>query len=271
MSWPAYWKNWKVFDMTEITYRLPAYLIPQKCDTLVRVGRLNDGGYLINSEDISATAYLICCGVFDDWSFEECFLKLRQQSIPLVAFDPTVSLGFFWRRLRSSLTRILKPQMLIRDLKKLVSYMRFFKGPDRLHIRRWVGAPHLANSISLAEFVRDRFGDEQGFFKIDIEGSEYRLLPELIDLQPRMSGLAIEFHDCDLHLDAIEKFVRDIKLSLVHVHPNNCGGISMGGLPLVLEMTFSRGGLPRESVSSLPHDLDSDNNPVGDHYVWLSK
>ena len=46
------------------------------------------------------------------------------------------------------------------------------------------------------------------FFKIDIEGSEYRLLEELVEFQGTMCGLVIEFHDIDLHIEKINNFIK---------------------------------------------------------------
>ena len=44
------------------------------------------------------------------------------------------------------------------------------------------------------------------FFKIDIEGSEYRILDDLINYQKVIEGLVVEFHNVDLHLEKISKY-----------------------------------------------------------------
>ena len=54
--------------------------------------------------------------------------------------------------------------------------------------------------------------------KIDIEGSEYRLLDEIISNQNFLSGLIIEFHDVDLNLNKINEFIENFSLSLSHIH-----------------------------------------------------
>ena len=48
---------------------------------------------------------------------------------------------------------------------------------------------------------------EKIFLKIDIEGSEYRILDQIIAQQNLLTGMVIEFHDCDLHYRRIEKFI----------------------------------------------------------------
>ena len=75
------------------------------------------------------------------------------------------------------------------------------------------------------------------FFKIDIEGSEYRILSQLIKHSSHISGLVIEFHDCDLNLDKIINFVENFELQIVHIHVNNWNYINSSlfcGLPRCL-------------------------------------
>ena len=99
------------------------------------------------------------------------------------------------------------------------------------------------------------------FFKIDIEGSEYRILDELIEFQDLLCGLAVEFHDLDLNLYKVENFIKNFNLSLTHIHPNNYGFIDSRNIPSVLEMTFEKN--PAESNENLifPNKLDQPNDP----------
>ena len=249
-----------------IPYRLPAFLWPNVCDDLHRLGRDFDGGYLVSQRDVLGSDFLLSCGIFDDWSFERDFLKSREESTPLVAFDPTVGAGFFWGRVRSSLPRLAKPQMLYRDLKTLVDYYRFFSGPQRRHIKSLVGAPHFQNSVSIADFIDSEFSGLNGFCKIDVEGSEYRLFDELVEVKEKITGLAIELHDIDLHLDRIERFLTDMDMTVIHCHPNNYGGLTTEGLPLVIELTLSSASDATTTVSHLPHDSDMNNDRNGPVY-----
>ena len=60
---------------------------------------------------------------------------------------------------------------------------------------------------------------------------------------------------------SINYFIKKLNLSLIHVHANNSSPVTSFGVPLVLELTFSRNcaGSPRET--SLPHKLDAPNDP----------
>ena len=44
---------------------------------LIRLGRSNDGGYLIGKNSINNSEYLISMGLDLDWSFEEDFKKKK--------------------------------------------------------------------------------------------------------------------------------------------------------------------------------------------------
>ena len=102
------------------------------------------------------------------------------------------------------------------------------------------------------------------FAKVDIEGNEYRVLGQIIEHQAKLSGLVIEFHNCDLMLEKIKLFIEKFDLDLVHIHVNNFGIITKDGFPTVIELTFS----PRkfnskreENESNFPvQSLDQPNN-----------
>jgi len=99
------------------------------------------------------------------------------------------------------------------------------------------------------------------FFKIDIEGSEYKVLDELIEIKNKITGIVIEFHDFDLHLSKIENFIKNIGLKLVHIHPNNFGGFDKFGNPCLVELTFDKEPLIINEINTLPHKYDMKNNP----------
>ena len=77
------------------------------------------------------------------------------------------------------------------------------------------------------------------FLKVDIEKHEYRILEQIIKYQERLTGLVIEFHDCDFHFEKIKSFIEQFKLQLVHIHVNNYGDINASGFATVIELTFS--------------------------------
>lgn len=61
--------------------RLPSFFSFKSANDLVRVGRDNDGGYLISQQDIDHSDLLLSLGIKDDWSFEEDFCSCSSSAI----------------------------------------------------------------------------------------------------------------------------------------------------------------------------------------------
>lgn len=221
---------------------------------LVRIGRDNDGGYLVSQNDIEKSDLLIGLGISDDWSFEEDFTK--HNDIEVVAYDASVNLRFWIKR---AIIETVKNPLNFYAFKKLFSYIKFFKGNHK-HVKKFVGLSSYDEINCSFLDVLNETHSENIFLKIDIEGSEYRFLDDIIENSHRITGLVIEFHDCDLHLKEIERFIKNFKLNLVHIHANNFSPIRLeDGLPIVLELTFSNNS-HHSNTYKLPHELDMPNN-----------
>lgn len=93
------------------------------------------------------------------------------------------------------------------------------------------------------------------FLKMDVEGDEILILPEIVDNIDFFSGIVLEFHRASAIWNLIITFVESLKeggLFLDHIHINNYGNVSPNLLPNVIELSFSR-ATPREnSISRLP-------------------
>ena len=92
--------------------------------------------------------------------------------------------------------------------------------------------------------------------KVDIEQHEYRILDQFIKHQKRLTGLVIEFHECDLHFEKIKEFINEFELQLVHIHINNYGIVNEFGMPTVIELTFS------PQIYNTDRDKNSNTFPV---------
>ena len=75
-----------------------------------------------------------------------------------------------------------------------------------------------------------------------------------------LSGLVIEFHDVDLNKDKIIDFSNKLNLELVHIHPNNFGGVDSKNNPLVLEISYSKNPIKIGDTPKLPNVLDRPND-----------
>jgi len=236
---------------------------PKGLYNLIRFGKDNDGGYLIGKNSASKSEYLISFGINDDWSFEEQFQKYNSK-IKIFAYDPYVGNIFFLWKTWYSLLSLLRgnPKYFYYNIKNWFLFKKFFNNKNNFFYLKKIGKGGLKKpSITIEEIIKNTNSNKNIFFKIDIEGSEYRILNELIKNSKHMTGIAIEFHDVDLHLDKIINFIKNINLKLIHIHPNNCAECDSFGRPTVLEITFEKNPELLKNLVSFPHQLDQKNDP----------
>jgi hypothetical protein len=237
---------------------LPNFFSFKSANDLIRIGKKNDGGYLVSQSDINMSDVLISLGISDDWSFEENFVA--KKNVKVFAYDASVNEKFFFKNFILSLINVFNLKIAIYWLRVFFSYKKFFGQAQNHHILKFVGVNTDDNTYCTLSTILNDTKYKNCFLKIDIEGSEYRMLNTLILKQDRISGLVIEFHDCDLHLQSIKKFIQNFNLKLVHIHANNYAPIRLDdGLPLVLELTFSK-YCKVFNKSYLPHMFDMPNN-----------
>ena len=82
------------------------FLRPIKINTLIRLGREMDGGYIVDYNIINNTDILITFGlgdgsqIPDQWSFELDFIK-RNKKLSIFAYDYTVSASSYIKEIVS--------------------------------------------------------------------------------------------------------------------------------------------------------------------------
>lgn len=214
---------------------LPKVFQPFYCNNLVRIGKQNDGGYLVNLLDINKSEVLISFGIGQDTSFEVDFLAIND--CQLRAYDGTIS--------------------------KLHDYL--FTSPKRKLELKNVGA-----DISFLDIIKNK---NNIYLKCDIDGSEYGILFDILLSVEKFTGIAIEFHNISNYkkFNELTNFISKIDLILVHTHINNYSYIETteGFIPDVIELTFScskENTEIRKNISS-PHHLDMPNNPNDDDFT----
>ena len=252
---------------------LPNFFTFKSANDLIRIGKKNDGGYLISRSDINMSDVLISLGIGEDWSFEEDFADIK--NIEVFSYDASINQkNFFKRFIKSLLLSVLllrNPKITIQCLRLFLNYKKFWGQPQNHHISKFVGINTDASNYCTLSTILDNSKHKNIFLKIDIEGSEYRLLHTLILNQDRISGLVLEFHDCDLHINSIITFIKNFSLQLVHIHANNSALIRLDdGLPLVLELTFSK-YCKVLNETCLPHKFDMPNDKNGEEINIIIK
>jgi hypothetical protein len=241
---------------------------PVACEDLARVGSPNDGGYVVPLGAVAAADALLSFGLSHDWTFERDFKKRNARAI-IHCYDHTVTMLSAVEYSIGQLLRFLvrfKPRSLRRAFAWL-DYVRFFRN-DRIHFRQRLWRDHEDNAATVDDAFARLPAGCQVFVKMDIEGSEYRVLDDLIRYATNIVALAIEFHEVDIvpHLfnSLVEKLKRDFHI--VHIHGNNLGGVAPFHFPIAPEITFLSkrffGAMPAPSSLDYPvKGLDAPNYP----------
>ena len=236
---------------------LPKEFKPKASYDLIRLGKNNDGGYLVESKSIEKTTALISMGIGKNWRFEEDFIA--HQDIVVNAYDYSVR-GFFWpkffikRFLSVLIGRLNAPYHAVKIYTK---FMYFFRNKAVLFYEK-IGAEEEGHT-NLKKTL-ERIKEKPVFLKIDIEGYEYQILDEIILNSELLCGIVIEFHKISDHIDEIRNFINNFELELVHVHPNN-NRVDDHDNPKAIEMSFARDPEKLSDRSVLPHPLDQLNVP----------
>ena len=219
---------------------------------LERIGKENDGGYLINSEAILKSDYLLSFGIFDDWSFEKNFIKYNK-SAKIFCYDDIISFNFiFIRSIKKIILDLIKLKFsnIFRNLYTILDYI-FINNKIKFYKKK-------ITTGDIQEIIKNL---DKVFLKVDIEGSEYDILEDILKVQNKMSALIIEFHDIDKNRAVIENFIQRLELNLTHIHPNNYGKLDKNNDPIIIELSFEKYPKILDGNIKLPNILDQKNNP----------
>ena len=250
--------------------QLPNSIRPIHKDDLIRVGSTNDGGYILTKEMIHKTKFLLSFGLSFDWNFEKDFLEKTKEKIKIHAYDHAINIRSFQKyTLFATIKTILKPLSIEnwRNIFKYFSYKKFFDGKDNIHFQERVWWSN-DNSSSSIDKILERVDEKNVFLKMDIEGSEYRVINKILENYQKIVGMVIEFHDIDILYDIWLDILENIKdkFNIVHIHGNNFGDIGPQKIPNVLEITFENkeitGTTTKPSNRTYPiKGIDQPNNP----------
>jgi len=263
-------------------------LRPFECPDLTRLGSRNDGGYVVPMSRIPPARYLLALGLSDNWDFERDFVRANPSAL-VTGVDYSITRAFLSRRIFRSLWKIPAYSLIfhrekVRDYAQLLrrcwSFSRFF-GPPHRHLRRRVaGSASSSLDITLTDLLADipEQGSADVFLKMDIEGSEYEILPDIARNHHRFGCITGEFHSLDTRTADFNEALALMagQFVLVHVHGNNCGPYDpILDFPVSVELTWvhrstvDKPPLPSRKPYPRP-DLDQPNDPRRpDHPIRL--
>jgi hypothetical protein len=261
--------------MTENVLRIGStipQLRPGSNLSLTRVGRDNDGGYVIPSLVLEKSTFLFSGGYGNDYSFEKDFcLKSKISSANIYDFSIT---------LKSLLRDLLRAcgSVAVRrghypisyHLRNISTYLKLKSNPKISLTHKKLsnkGPDHEVEMSDLKTAFNSISTDESDYFfcKLDIEGYEYELIEELVLMESRISGLVVEFHDTfsrrDIFINSLQKL--SINYLVVHTHVNNYGGIVPDGQPIVYEISLINRRMNSNSsvVPSINQSLVTQDQP----------
>lgn len=216
---------------------LPKIFQPFQCDDIIRVGKDNDGGYLVNYKDVLKSKSLLGFGVGSDISFERDFTEIND--VKVETFDKT----------------------------KMADENIPFYSNNRFH---------KYENISKDNIEAFLYNSESAFLKCDIDGGEYEILNSLISNSHRFTGAVIEFHEVSTpqRFNELTNFISKFGLRLIHTHINNYSYLVDDETYFVdvIELSFSssRHNTFVSDDLSLPHRFDMPNNPDDQEFkVWF--
>ena len=236
--------------MVEFSKKLKPIFIDNS--ELVRLGSIDDGGYVVPKQTIKSSDLLISMGISDNWDFEKDFAK--KSSANIFAFDYSLTNKFWISKFKKDLIKffqlkIFKPRKLYKMF-QFIDFLLFFRlNKNNQFFLKKIGREN--NSITLDSIIRNYAGNnEKIFLKIDIESYEYEILEDIVSHKNKLQGIVIEFHNLTKNLNKIYNLIDNLNtdLKLVHIHINNYSVKETGQFPDAVELTFSRKNLHVENI-----------------------
>lgn len=235
-------------------------LAPLIFTDLIRIGNDFDGGYVLPRSSIDGVNTLISFGVGSNWTFES-FIEKLLPTIKIYGFDHTVSLSYFFRKSINGLVKSIIKFNFSKHFRPRLNHLYRY-------IRFWImnrNSTHLQIQITNrnVQKIVKKYTRNSGFgVKIDIEGGEFVILPEIFEYLQRANFLLIEFHDIEENSENFDSILNELlKFAVIaHMHCNNFDSIGLDGFPKTIELTFvnMRFATTNELRTALPlPDLDS--------------
>jgi hypothetical protein len=249
------------------------FLRPIKNNNLGRVGRSEDGGYVVDTSVLKKFDNLISFGLGSDWSFELDFIK-KKINAKVHVYDHTTDIFIYIKPLIKCFKRFITYRKKYKDLSErflqLINYVSFINLKNVLFFREKITYPiKIKKKESDIEKAFSRISPQINLIlKIDIEGSEYEIIDEIIKYSERIEMLILEFHSLDEKEESFTSSIKKLqnKFDIIHVHGNNHCAKSLSGLPIAIEVTLlSKKYTPEkiEYICDFPlKDLDFPNNSL---------
>jgi hypothetical protein len=208
-----------------------------KTQSAFRFGSINDGGYYISPKNVLEADILFSGGISSNTEFEYDMFRFNKD-IKIIMVDPTVSKI---KLLSKAFLRIFffKKEKLKYIINTLI-FIYLQRSGRCWHVSKW-----LSVKIGILDCIKEKiidFDTKKIILKLDIEGSEYDLLDEILANIHLFNCMVFEFHDLDKQYLKLYNFLQKCSSSfdMTHLEVNHSGGFSKIGQPKVVEFTLER-------------------------------
>jgi hypothetical protein len=208
------------------------FLLPVQCLDLIRLGSVNDGGYVLPKSVVLNADSLLSGGISDNWDFEQSCVDLNA-NLKVHAYDKDVDT-------------------------QSAEYAAMWCN-NKQHHSKYLGN----NAVDISDALTATTG-RSVLVKLDIEGAEYECIDGILEHSDRVTCLVIEFHNVTFNPLFVSSLQRlQEQYTVVHLHANNAMPFPPAQeLPYVLEVTLVRKDLVDSTEIRNPvylYELDSPN------------
>lgn len=213
--------------MNEIHIKQWKFLKHETPNNLVRVGSINDGGYVTSIDAIRDSAFLISGGISFNTEFEIDFYNINPKAL-MILIDGSISPIYF---ILGPIFRKLRGQSFTRAFLRTGQYFFIRKRAKMLK-------KYISKKKNISYFLEKHTSHGTfGYLKLDIEGSEWEILEDIISCQHIFTGMSIEFHDVPEHINELKSFITKLQHEIIFVEINDVAGFQ-DGMPKLLEISF---------------------------------
>lgn len=197
---------------------------------LIRIGSPNDGGYILTRQAVLDSSFLISGGVGSNLDFEYDFNRINPKpKIHLIDKSNSYFINFFLKAFYLLLFRKFS----------IVSFEQLFKFHSIKDSMVWYNCfINSDNSISKFLVKAQKEKKNKGYLKLDIEGSEWEILDDILENDNAFLGYSIEFHNADINIEKLKNFISKSSKKIAFIAINEACGIGNNEIPKMLEISF---------------------------------
>ena len=160
----------------------------------------------------------------------------------IIAYDNSISLKIIKKfSLKNLIIFFIRPSFkTIQRISKFFSYIKTFNRKNAIHYPLNLAKFNSKKTINL-DRIFDDIKNKSIILKIDIEGSEYLLMNDILKHLSKINVLIVEFHFIQKNKVHFLKFIKNLskKFYVSHVHINNAT-FQWSDKAEIVECTFER-------------------------------